>query len=97
MSEKSIKKVGTIILCVGIVCGLALMVTPVETVGYFGTDEEFSVLNFAYGIVTILFSVLIYTACDWMGEMLGNSRLQTLLLKKMIIGEKVDEKVEINN
>lgn len=82
MSEKAIKVIWAIILCVGIIGGVVLIFTRIEVDGYFGTYKEFSGLNIGYGIATILFSVLIYTFCDWMGEMLENSKLQTLLLKK---------------
>lgn len=81
--------VAWLILIVGIIGGLVIAFTKVETEGYYYTREEYSAINMGIGFATIVSSLFIFSVCNWMVQHLEYQHNQLYFLKLLI--EKQEE------
>lgn len=80
-TEKILKKFGIVILIFGILGGVIIMFTRVET-GFY-KNMEFSTTNIIIGLATIISSVFWWIMCNWFSEMLEKSKEKTKLLSEI--------------
>lgn len=81
--------VAWLILIVGIIGGLVIAFTKVETEGYYYTREEYSAINMGIGFATIVSSLFIFSVSNWMVQHLEYQHNQLYFLKLLI--EKQEE------
>lgn len=77
-TENILKKFGIFVLVFGIIGGIILVFTRVET-GFYH-DMEFTMTNVMLGLTTIISSVFWWIICNWLSEMLANSKKKINLL-----------------
>lgn len=81
MSSSNIKWIGNIFGAIGVIIGIILIFTKVETIT---GVKEFSTFNIALGFYSILTAALTCEICHWMGWMLDYSREKVGLLNEVI-------------
>jgi hypothetical protein len=77
--KKILSNIGNIILIFGVISGVILMGTELQT----GLQTEvFSTLNIILGVAVIVISVFGDIVCEWLSQMLENAEEQTTLLSE---------------